>query len=139
MSSARASRRDFLKITGAGVAGTALSVSASSYARVVGANDRVRVAICGVRGRGKDHIHGFSRVQGADIAALCDVDESVLNQRLGDVEKLGVPKPKSYVDVRKLLEDKDIDAISIAAPNHWHSLMEMASISLSSRSLRTST
>jgi len=83
----------------------------------------VRVAICGVRGRGKDHIHGFSRVPGTEIAALCDVDESILNQRLGDVEKLGVAKPKSYVDVRKLLEDKDIDAISIAAPNHWHSLM----------------
>jgi predicted dehydrogenase len=123
MSTAMASRRDFLKITGAGVAGTALGVSASTYARVMGANDRVRVAICGVRGRGKDHIDGFFRVQGADIAALCDVDESVLNQRLDDVEKLGAPKPKSYVDVRKLLEDKDIDAISIAAPNHWHSLM----------------
>ena len=58
-----------------------------------------------------------------EIAALCDVDENVLNQRLADVEKLGLPKPKSYVDVRKLLEDKDIDAISIATPNHWHSLM----------------
>ena len=77
MSPSNASRRDFLKITGAGVAGTALSVSASSYARVVGSNDRVRVAICGVRGRGKDHIHGFSRVPGAEIAALCDVDDSV--------------------------------------------------------------
>ena len=77
MSAQRASRRDFLKITGAGVASTALGVSASSYARIMGANDRVRVAICGVRGRGNDHIHGFSRVPGTEIAALCDVDESV--------------------------------------------------------------
>src|SRR5260370_27595884 len=123
MSTTKASRRGFLKMIGSSVGGTAISVSASSYARVIGANDRVRVAICGVRGRGKDHIHGFSRVPGTVIAALCDVDESVLKQRLGDVEKLGVPKPKSYVDVRKLLEDKDIDSISIAAPNHWHSLM----------------
>src|SRR6266705_2616245 len=123
MSGEKSSRRDFLKFTGAGVASTALGVKASSYSRVLGANDRVRVAICGVRGRGNDHIHGFARVPGTDIAALCDVDENVLNQRLGDVEKLGVPKPKSYVDVRKLLEDKDIDAISIATPNHWHSLM----------------
>jgi len=123
MSSQKASRRDFLKITGAGVAGTALGATASSYARVMGANDRVRVAICGVRGRGQDHIHGFARVPGAEIDALCDVDESVLNQRLGDVEKLGLTKPKSYVDVRKLLEDKDIDAISVATPNHWHALM----------------
>src|SRR5437660_8677425 len=108
MSSSKASRRDFLKITGAGVASTALSASASNYARVIGAGDRVRVAICGVRGRGKDHIHGFSRVPGVEIAALCDVDESVLNQRLGGVEKLGSPKPKSYVDIRKVLADEEI-------------------------------
>src|SRR5260370_8457642 len=123
MSAPRASRRDFLKRTRAGVAGTGLGGSASSYAGIVGANDRVRVAICGVRGRGNDHIRGFPRVPGTEIAALCDVDESVLNHRLGDIENMGLPKPKSYVDVRKLLEDKEIDAISIAAPNHWHSLM----------------
>src|SRR3989441_287721 len=123
MSGEKSSRRDFLKFTGAGVASTALGVKASSYSRIVGANDRVRVAICGVRGRGNDHIHGFARVPGTEIAALCDVDENVLNHRLGDIEKLSLPKPKSYVDVRKLLEDKDIDAISIAAPNHWHALM----------------
>ncbi len=103
MSGEKSSRRDFLKFTGAGVASTALGVKASSYSRIVGANDRVRVAICGVRGRGNDHIHGFARVPGTEIAALCDVDENVLNHRLGDIEKLSLPKPKSYVDVRKLL------------------------------------
>ena len=123
MSTEKASRRDFLKVTGAGVAGTALSVTASGYARILGANDRVRVAICGVRGRGNDHIHGFSRVPNTEIAALCDVDESVSSKRLDEIEKRGLPKPKSYVDIRKLLQDKDIDAISIATPNHWHSLM----------------
>src|SRR5712691_5662813 len=114
-------RREFLKTTG-----KAITVGAATLAlggEVLGANDRVRVAVCGVRGRGNDHLHGFARVPGTEIAALCDVDENVLNQRLGDVEKRGLPKPKSYVDVRKLLEDKDIDAISIATPNHWHSLM----------------
>jgi len=114
-------RREFLKTTG-----KAITVGAATLAlggRVLGANDRVRVAICGVRGRGNDHIKGYPRVPGVEIAALCDVDESVLNQRLGEIEKAGLPRPKSFVDVRKLLEDKDIDAISIAAPNHWHSLM----------------
>src|SRR5258706_7081592 len=114
-------RREFLKTTG-----KAITVGAATLAlggKILGANDRVRVAVCGVRGRGNDHIRGFARVPATELAALCDVDESVLNQRLGDVEKLGVPKPKSFVDVRKLLEDKDIDAISIATPNHWHSLM----------------
>src|SRR5215469_324224 len=114
-------RRDFLKNTG-----KAITVSAATLAlggRILGANDRVRVAICGVRGRGHDHIRGFANVPNAEIAALCDVDESVLNQRLGDVTKLGKAKPKGYTDIRKLLEDKEIDAISIATPNHWHSLM----------------
>src|SRR6059058_5961445 len=113
MSARKASRRDFLKVTSAGVAGTALGVTESSYARIMGANDRVRVAICGVRGRGNDHIKGFARVPNAEIVALCDVDENVLNQRLGNVQGMGKPKPKGYGDIRKLLEDKDIDAISI--------------------------
>jgi len=114
-------RRDFIKTTG-----KAITVGAATLAlggKILGANDRVRVAVCGVRGRGNDHLHGLARVPGTEIAALCDVDESVLNQRLGDAEKLGLARPKSYGDVRKLLEDKDIDAITIAAPNHWHSLM----------------
>src|SRR5260370_8183540 len=105
MSSSKASRRDFLKITGAGVAGTAL-VSASGYARVMGANDRVRVAICGVRGRGKDHLHGFARVPGTEIAALCDVNESVLNQRLGEPSNLGFTTPTSSPALLKLLHSK---------------------------------
>jgi len=114
-------RRDFLKTTG-----KAITVGAATLAlggRVLGANDRVRVAICGVRGRGNDHLRGFAKVPGTEIAAFCDIDESVLNQRVGDMQKLGLAKPKTYVDIRKLLEDKDIDAISIATPNHWHSLM----------------
>jgi len=114
-------RRDFLKSTGKAMT---LGVAALALCgRVLGANERVRVAICGTRGRGKDHIREFAKLRGTEIAALCDVDENVLNQRLGDVEKLGFQRPKSYVDIRKLLEDKDIDAISIATPNHWHSLM----------------
>jgi predicted dehydrogenase len=114
-------RRDFLK-----TAGKAVTVGAATIAlgqRVMGANDRVRIAICGLRGRGKDHLRGFTKVPGAEIAAFCDVDESVLNERLSDMQKMALPKPKTYVDIRKLLEDKDIDAISIATPNHWHSLM----------------
>jgi predicted dehydrogenase len=114
-------RRDFIK-----TAGKAVTVGAATLAlggRVLGANDRVRVAICGLRGRGHDHLRGFTHVPGTEIAAFCDIDDSVLAQRLGDMQKLGLAKPKTYVDIRKLLEDKDIDAISIATPNHWHSLM----------------
>src|SRR5438045_1971959 len=111
-------RREFLKT---GVAAGAATLALGG--KVLGANDRVRLAIVGTRGRGKDHIKGFAGVPGVELAALCDADENVLNERLGDIEKLGRPRPKGYWDIRKLLEDKDIDAISIAAPNHWHSLM----------------
>src|ERR1700734_357208 len=116
-------RRDFL-ITGA--AGLTALGSAAYLARpglVMGANDRVRLAIWGVRGRGGDHLHTFSQLSNVQIAALCDIDENVLRQRLAQMEKMGLPKPKTYVDVRKLLEDKSIDAVSIATPNHWHALI----------------
>jgi predicted dehydrogenase len=114
-------RRDFLKTSG-----KAVTVGAATLAlggKILGANDRVRVAICGVRGRGNDHIKGFAKVPNTEIAALCDVDENVLQQRTNDVVKMGLAKPKVYTDVRELLKDGDIDAISIATPNHWHALM----------------
>jgi predicted dehydrogenase len=114
-------RREFLKTTGKAI--TAGAAALALGGKILGANERVRVAVCGVRGRGNDHIHGFSHVAGVELAALCDADENVLAQRIGEVEKAGAGKPKSYWDIRKLLEDKEIDAISIASPNHWHSLM----------------
>ena len=113
----QADRRDFLK------AGAVAAAGLLGSDRVKGANDRVRVAIVGLRGRGLNHIQRFGKMQGVEIAAVAEVDENILSQRLGDIEKLGAPKPKTYVDVRKLLEDKSIDAVSIATPNHWHSLM----------------
>src|SRR5262249_37586114 len=121
-------RREFLKATGAaaitaGAAASAHSATLALGGKVLGANDRVRVAICGVRGRGNDHIKGYEKVKDAEIAAICDVDENLLNQRLGEVEKAGFKRPQAYGDVRKLLDDKSIDAISIATPNHWHSLI----------------
>ena len=111
-------RRDFLKATAA-----AAGLAASSAKRVLGANDRIRVAVIGVRGRGWDHVKGYKPIQGVEIAYFCDVDENVLRKRLADAEEMGIPKPQTYIDIRKLLEDKNLDAVSIAKPNHWHSLM----------------
>jgi predicted dehydrogenase len=119
-------RRDFLKTGAKATAGLA-AFSGITFLehseRVFGANDRVRVAICGVHGRGMDHFHNYSQLKNVEIAAVCDIDENVLGERIATMEKQGIPKPKSYIDIRKLLEDKSIDAISIATPNHWHSLM----------------
>ncbi len=111
-------RRDFVK-TGAGLAALAMA----QPQRVLGANDRVRVAVVGLRGRGKDHINGITKVPGVELAAICDIDENIISARLADIDKLKLPKPKTYGDVRKLLEDKSIDAITVATPNHWHSLL----------------
>ena len=116
------SRRSFLKSSVTGAAGLAAASGVTFLTRperVFGANDRVRVAVCGVHGRGMDHVHNYAQLSNVEIAALCDVDEDVLRKRAGEVRG----KPQTYVDVRKLLEDKSIDAISIATPNHWHSLI----------------
>ena len=87
--------------------------------RIFGANDRVRIGVCGVRGRGKDHIEAFGKVPNVEIAALCDVDESILNKRRNEAGG----RVRTFADVRRLLDDSSIDAISIATPNHWHALM----------------
>src|SRR6202167_4686519 len=116
-------RRDFLITGAAGLTALGSVAYLGRTGLVMGANDRVRVAICGVRGRGGDHLHNYSQLPNVQIAALCDIDENVLRQRLTQMEKMGLPKPATYTDVRKLLEDKSIDAISIATPNHWHSLI----------------
>jgi predicted dehydrogenase len=108
-------RRNFL--TGAAVA------AAMQSSRVLGANDRMRVAVIGLRGRGKDHLKELSKISGVEVAAVCDIDENVIAERLVTMTELGMPNPKTYGDVRKVLEDKSLDAITVAAPNHWHSLM----------------
>lgn len=120
------SRREFLKSgarSGVGLAALGGISFMGAAQRVLGANERVRLAVCGVRGRGFDHIKGFSKIPNVDIAAICEVDENVARERMADIEKLGLSKPQYYIDVRKLLDDQSIDAITIATPNHWHSLM----------------
>jgi predicted dehydrogenase len=109
-------RRDFLK------AGAA-AVAAFQAKTVLGANDRVRVGVIGLRGRGNNHISSIHGTPNVELAAICDIDESVITERLATIDKLGMPKPQVFGDVRKMLEDKSIDAVTIAAPNHWHSLM----------------
>jgi predicted dehydrogenase len=102
--------------------GSALSAGALARAAAASPNDTVRIACVGVRGRGTDHIKAYNRMANVEIAALCDVDESVLSACLSDLEKAGKKRPATFTDVRKLLEDKTIDAVSIATPNHHHTL-----------------
>src|SRR5690242_5397579 len=86
-------RRDFLK-TGAGLAALSGITFITRPERVFGANDRVRMAICGLHGRGEDHVRELAKIPQAEIAAFCDVDESVLAGRLKEMEQQSLPKPQ---------------------------------------------
>jgi predicted dehydrogenase len=122
-------RRDFIKKSVLGTAGIsigAMGFSAKSYASIMGANDRFRIAVCGVNGRGKSHIAGFSKQENVEIVYLVDPDSSVLASRVKQLQeqKEGISNRVTGVaDVRKVLDDKNIDAITCATPNHWHSQM----------------
>lgn len=109
-------RRNFLKT--AALSATALSLPASSWAQVTGANNDIRVAVIGFNGQGGSHISSLTKAKGARITALCDCDSEVLAKgakRVGN-------NVETYTDIRKLLESKNVDAVSIATPNHWHAL-----------------
>ena len=113
-------RRSFIK-NSAGVA-VALSLPTIIPARAFGANDRVSVAVLGVNGRGQNHISGFSNLKNVEVAMLCDPDNNILQELAGEFEKKYGKKVKTEIDLRKVFDDKSIDAVSIAMPNHWHAL-----------------
>ncbi|MGF7216177.1 putative dehydrogenase [Spirosoma lacussanchae] len=114
------SRRKFIQTAVAGSAVLGLPTIIPS--RAFGANDRLRVAVIGINGRGKDHIAGFSKLDNVEVATLCDVDNVVLQQGAADFEAKYKRRLKTEQDLRKVYDDKDIDAVSIATPNHWHAL-----------------
>jgi predicted dehydrogenase len=80
------------------------------------------MGVIGFRGRGKDHINGWLENPGSEVVALCDVDGEVLASGVEAVKKKSGKEPKAYKDMREMFASKDIDAVSIATPNHWHSL-----------------
>ncbi|HWB97857.1 MAG TPA: Gfo/Idh/MocA family oxidoreductase [Bryobacteraceae bacterium] len=90
--------------------------------RALGANEKVNVAVVGCGGRGKYHVSRYCDLSNATVGAVCDVDTAQTERAVQMVEKAAGHKPKVYQDLRKLYEDKDIDAVSIATPNHWHVL-----------------
>jgi predicted dehydrogenase len=115
-------RRDFLETSSQAVRGVAAAVILGRSARTFAANDTIRVAVVGLHGRGMDHISGFHKQDGVKIVALCDVDEGVLRERASHYEGLSGHPVKCYRDMREVFDDRDIDAVSFATPNHWHAL-----------------
>jgi predicted dehydrogenase len=85
-------------------------------------NNTVRVAVVGFNGRGKAHISAYLKMPNVEIAALCDVDQSVVDSGCKTIEAAGKKRPATFADIRKVLDDKSIDAVSIATPNFHHTL-----------------
>ncbi len=125
-------RREFIKtgITGtAGLAIGGIGFSASSYRSVIGANDRINVALIGIRNQGSFHIGrwcALNKSHNVRLKTLCDADERLFSSRSKMVEDLTGEKPLLEWDMFKVLDDKGIDAVSIVTPNHWHALATIA-------------
>jgi len=138
MSKSRLSRRQFMSrsLGGAGVvAGFAIGGTKSS-GRVLGANETVRIAVAGLNGRGGSHVGEFAKMPGVAITHLIDPDKRTYQKRLNQIEKCcqeveqngghaatQVREVRTVQDVRRALDDRSVDAISVATPNHWHALI----------------
>ena len=126
MSKSHLSRRQFMSrsVAAAGIgAGFAIGGTKSS-GRVIGANETVRLAIAGLNGRGGEHVSQFVAMNpGVEITYLVDPDTRTFKKRLDQIAKKGGRTPATVQDIRRVLEDKEVDAISVATPNHWHALL----------------
>jgi predicted dehydrogenase len=109
------SRRVFLKSAGA-------ALTAASYSRILGANDRVHVGVVGLGGRGQAHMKAYGEIPSARIVALCDANQAAVERGQALVKRSSNEEPKGYEDMRKLFEDKNVEAVSMPLPNHWHAL-----------------
>jgi predicted dehydrogenase len=110
-------RRDFIAAVGASA-----GVGWMPALRAQAPSDRIRTAVIGVGSRGHDHIKEIARIPGVEIAALCDVDERQTRQKAAEFSSLPGWKPALAQDLRRVLDDKNIDAVTIATCNHWHAL-----------------
>jgi predicted dehydrogenase len=112
-------RRSFLKQSA--LAGASLSLWPAISKAQGSANGDIRVAVVGFGGRGGSHISGFRQLKGVRVVALCDADKDVLDKGVQKMKDAG-QQVEGYQDMRKLMENKDVDAVSFATPNHWHAL-----------------
>ena len=123
------SRRQFVNGLAAGMAGSAFASTAKSYAQILGANDRLNFAIIGQNSRAYAHLSALnSNKATARITHVCDVESNILAKFAARTEKDTGSAPKTEKDFRKILALKDVDAITIATPDHWHAPMAIAGV-----------
>jgi predicted dehydrogenase len=113
-------RRNFIKTSSLLAAGSVLPLGALSK---VAPSDKIRIALIGGNSQGYANLASILKNPEAECVALCDIDRNVLNRNTDSLVKLGHPQPKLYVDYRKMLENKDIDAVIIGTPDHWHCMI----------------
>ncbi|WP_353073777.1 Gfo/Idh/MocA family protein [Tunturiibacter gelidoferens] len=122
-------RREFLDTLAVGAAGLAVASTAKSYAQILGSNDRLNFAVIGVRSRAYAHLSALkANKKDARIAYVCDVDSNTLKKFADDTQKEMGEAPAAEKDFRHILQQKDVDAITIAAPDHWHTPMAIAGL-----------
>jgi len=123
-------RRDFIKKAGtSSIALSATPLLWGNSSSWKGANDKVRVAVIGIRGMGQSHIENYQKLNNVEVAAICDVDSNLFDEVIKKhFTDKGLKRPKIYTDLRLLFEDKDIDAVSVVTPNHWHTLASIWAI-----------
>ena len=123
----RSTRRDFLKRAAAGgFAAAAFTIAGTKASgKVLGANDAIRIAVAGINGRGQAHIQAFGGMKNVQITCLADPDSRLFASRSQAIKKRDGNMPKCVQDLRKALDDKEIDAVSIASTNHWHALLAL--------------
>lgn len=113
-------RRAFLK-SGL-LAAAAAPTPAFTWARVAGANDAIRVGVAGVNGMGWGHVSRFHASDGARVVAICDPDRGLLERRRAEFEASNTAKLRTYTDIRAMLDERELDAVVVATPDHWHAL-----------------
>src|SRR5580700_2649158 len=122
-------RREFLDALAVGAAGLAVGTTARSYAQIMGSNDRLNFAVIGLNGRGYAHLSSLKANKGtARISHVCDVDSNILKKFADSAEREMGEAPAAERDFRKILEMKNVDAITIATPDHWHAPMAIAGL-----------
>jgi|TARA_B100000029_G_scaffold116262_4_gene109053 predicted dehydrogenase len=117
-------RRRFLQASLAAGATFAISGTKSS-GNILGANDRVRVAVAGLHGRGRSHYGAYAKMKDVEVAYVVDPDSRQFARAISEIKNISGTAPKPIGDVREVLDDKELNVVSIATPNHWHSLMSI--------------
>src|SRR5437868_11869101 len=113
--STKPARRQFVQAATAAIA--------TARFPILGANDRINLGQVGLGGRGTDHIKFYTSLDSqCRFAAVCDVNQAARERAIGTIQKTKGYAPKEYTDMRKMFESKDVDAVSITTPNHWHAL-----------------